>query len=177
MCKTPLGSGDRFVEEDKKPTCRACWLKAFSHICDKCGKAIEPSQTMTRAMFATEKFFHSECFMCTLCGGNIGESEFLDVEGKQYHEKCAESLLPEKKQAPPPKKFTSSKHIQEADSSDEDHQPKALLSPKSPPVNSLQVANTDSSPNPAITGVTSPPSKSPRKEKKEKKAKQTAQNV
>ena len=43
-----------------------------------------PGQASTRALFPTEKFYHKDCFLCTSCNLGIAESEFIDVDNKQY---------------------------------------------------------------------------------------------
>ena len=62
-CRTPIGDGQYFMEQDSLPYCRSCFLGKLSPKCCQCSTPIAD-----RYVVAFNKEYHRECFRCEDCG-------------------------------------------------------------------------------------------------------------
>lgn len=82
-CKTVLG--DNFIEEGGKAFCAAC----DPSVCAGCEKSLG-----YKRLFACDKKWHPNCFVCTNCKQDLG-TDFMEHNGMPYCEPCDTKLFAE----------------------------------------------------------------------------------
>ncbi|XP_035913343.1 PDZ and LIM domain protein Zasp-like isoform X7 [Anopheles stephensi] len=80
-CKRPLADIG-FVEEKGDLYCEYCFEEFLAPLCSKCNGRVKGD-----CLNAIGKQFHPECFKCTYCGKQFGNSPFFLEEGDPYCEK------------------------------------------------------------------------------------------
>uniref|UniRef100_A0A182QES2 PDZ domain-containing protein n=1 Tax=Anopheles farauti TaxID=69004 RepID=A0A182QES2_9DIPT len=80
-CKRPLADIG-FVEEKGDLYCEYCFEEFLAPMCSKCNGRVKGD-----CLNAIGKQFHPECFKCTYCGKQFGNSPFFLEEGDPYCEK------------------------------------------------------------------------------------------
>ncbi|XP_053676476.1 PDZ and LIM domain protein Zasp isoform X1 [Anopheles nili] len=80
-CKRPLADIG-FVEEKGDLYCEYCFEEFLAPPCSKCNARVKGD-----CLNAIGKQFHPECFKCTYCGKQFGNSPFFLEEGDPYCEK------------------------------------------------------------------------------------------
>ncbi|XP_052860897.1 PDZ and LIM domain protein Zasp-like isoform X2 [Anopheles cruzii] len=80
-CKRPLADIG-FVEEKGDLYCEYCFEEFLAPLCSKCNGRVKGD-----CLNAIGKQFHPECFKCTYCGKQFGNSPFFLEEGEPYCEK------------------------------------------------------------------------------------------
>lgn len=81
-CKQSL-QGQQFFEKDGKPLCEKDY-GSYRPDCAKCNKKISPGEKVLQAM---EREWHTECFKCDKCNGDVGSS-FYVKNNMPICEKC-----------------------------------------------------------------------------------------
>ncbi|XP_058460552.1 PDZ and LIM domain protein Zasp isoform X7 [Malaya genurostris] len=79
-CKRPLAEIG-FVEEKGDLYCEYCFEEFLAPMCSKCNTRVKGD-----CLNAIGKQFHPECFKCTYCGKQFGNSPFFLEEGDPYCE-------------------------------------------------------------------------------------------
>lgn len=79
-CKRPLADIG-FVEEKGDLYCEYCFEEFLAPVCSKCNARVKGD-----CLNAIGKQFHPECFKCTYCGKQFGNSPFFLEEGDPYCE-------------------------------------------------------------------------------------------
>lgn len=79
-CKTPFGNSS-FYMEDGLAYCERDWNDLFTTKCVGCGLPIAAGDRWVEAL---NNNYHSNCFRCTVCKGNLEGQSFFAKGGKPF---------------------------------------------------------------------------------------------
>lgn len=80
QCRQPL-QDIGFVEDNNLLYCENCYEANLAPVCNRCNKRIKGD-----CINAMGQKFHPECFVCTYCGRQLGNSHFYLEDGLPYCE-------------------------------------------------------------------------------------------
>ncbi|KAJ8923323.1 hypothetical protein NQ315_001881 [Exocentrus adspersus] len=81
-CKEPI-TESKFRTNDDKPYCTPCHIKLFAKTCHACDQPI-----LDKCVQAMGANWHEDHFLCTDCKSKLIGTQFMDVAGLPYCQKC-----------------------------------------------------------------------------------------
>ncbi|CAI2736427.1 unnamed protein product [Schistosoma spindalis] len=77
--------GQKYILNDEKPYCVACYESKFSHTCELCKEKITCD---SKDLSFKDKHWHERCFFCSVCQASLADKPFATKDNDLYCPEC-----------------------------------------------------------------------------------------